>query len=34
MGAQRDALLVDAERSFVVDTIRGAMDQLAGTAWA
>jgi 4-hydroxy-tetrahydrodipicolinate synthase len=26
--------LVDAERSFVVDTIRGAMDQLAHSAWA
>lgn len=26
--------LVDAERSFVVDTIRGAMDQLAASAWA
>jgi len=26
--------LVDQERSFVVDTIRGAMDQLAHSAWA
>lgn len=25
--------LVDAERSFVVDTIRGAIDALAGSAW-